>query len=248
MDILFKIQDFAGPLDLLLHLIKQSDIDIFDIRIEEITKQYLDYIEAMENLNLNIASEYLVMAAELIEMKSSILLPKNKIETDDEYEIDPREQLINRLLEYKQYKEITKDFKELEEARKEIYTKVPSNRKNYMDDTTVNIKDVSLDDLVNAFQKFLERKDLEKPLNTKITKKEYSVHVRSTEIKDILKKKKKVEFKELFDNYSKDYIVVTFLSILDLAKKQELDIKQKSNFDEIYLTLKECEQWIKKQY
>ena len=99
-----KSNAFEGPLDLLLHLIKKSDVDIFNIEIETITKQYLEYIEAMEELNLNIASEYLVMAAELIEMKSAILLPKPEIE-EDEYEEDLKENLTKRLLEYQKYKD-----------------------------------------------------------------------------------------------------------------------------------------------
>jgi len=95
MDYCFTIDEFSGPLDLLLHLIKQSNIDIYDIKIEEITKQYLDYIHKMEEMNLNIASSYLVMAAELIEMKASMLLPKPEI-SEDELEEDPKEKLINR--------------------------------------------------------------------------------------------------------------------------------------------------------
>ncbi len=232
------IDNFDGPLDLLLHLIKIDDIDIVDISIEKITKQYLDYITAMEQMNLNIASEYLVMAAELIEMKSSILLPKR--EDTIEEEIDPRENLINRLLEYKKYKEIIPEFKELEQERKMIITKIGENLSNY-GDKNLDFKDVNLDTLMEAFANFLKRKDLEKPLNTKITKREYSVSKRSHEIKKILLKKKKVEFEELFDIVKKDYIVVTFLSILDLAKKQELVIDQNENFNKIYLSLRGCE-------
>lgn len=237
MDYKILINDFEGPLDLLLHLIKQSDISIFDISIEQITKQYLDYITKMEELNLNIASEYLVMAAELIEMKSLVLLPNSKSESDDEYEEDPKEQLINRLLEYERYKEQTKKFKELEQTRHEIYTRMPLDMSEYSDND-IDFGDVTIDDLVKALNKFLERKELERPLNTKIATKEYSVHERSNQIKNILKTKKKVSFHELFESFKKDYVIVTFLSILDLAKKQELDIKQDNNFEEIYLLAK----------
>ena len=103
MDYKIEIPEFEGPLDLLIHLIKQANINIQDISIEEITKQYLHYINLMESLNLNVASEYLVMAAELIEIKASSLLPKQE-KTDDEFEEDPKEKLIKRLLEYEQYK------------------------------------------------------------------------------------------------------------------------------------------------
>ena len=125
------IDKFEGPLDLLLHLIKEQDIDIYDIKVEEITKQYLDYIKAMKDMNLSVASEYLVMASELIEMKSKMLLPKRKIEEEDEYEEDPREVLIERLLAYKKYKEITSEFKDLELTRKLVFTKEPTNLSSY---------------------------------------------------------------------------------------------------------------------
>ena len=241
MDYKITIDAFEGPMDLLLHLIKTSDIDIYDIQLEEITKQYMDYIKAMEELNLNIASEYLTMAAELIEMKSAMLLPNRKTE-EDTYEEDPREQLINRLIAYKQYKEITSEFKELELERKQYLTKLPNSLSEFKDeDIPLNFGDVGITDLLNAFQKFLERKQEEKPMHTTVTKKEYSVHVRSNEIRSLLKKKKKVEFEELFEVITKDYVVVTFLSILDLAKKQELEIKQENNFSKIFLSLKGCE-------
>lgn len=232
-----KINEFEGPLDLLLHLIKTSDVDIFNIEIDKITKQYLEYIEQMEELNLNVASEYLVMAAELMEIKSSILLPKPEIQ-EDEYEEDPREKLIQRLLEYKQYKEVTSEFKDLEGARKEIYTKIPENLKKYQSEEVVQVLDIDLEVLMEAFQKFLQRKEDEKPLNTTVTTKEYSVRERSREIRSILKNKKQVKFDELFETNKRDYIIVTFLSILTMCKKQEISIKQDNNFNEITLSLK----------
>lgn len=239
MEYKVTIDNFDGPLDLLLHLIKKSDIDIYDISIEDITKQYLDYINLMQELDLNIASEYLVMASELMEMKSSMLLPREKA-VDDDYEEDPREQLIQRLIEYKRYKEITTSFKDLEEERKKEYTKLASNLDDFkIENQNIDMGDVGLDDLLNAFQKFLQRKEDEKPLKTKITRKEYSVKKRSQEIRDILRIRKNVEFVELFEELTKDYIVVTFLSILDLAKKQDLVIKQEDNFNKIYLSLRE---------
>lgn len=230
--------EFEGPLDLLLHLIKESNIDICDISIENITKQYLDYIQKMEEMNLNIASEYLVMAAELIEMKSIILLPKKEVVSEDNYQEDPRDVLIRRLIEYEKYKNITKKLKEYEENRSHVYMKEPT----YFDFVNKNNEEVeenfSVNDLMDAFAKLLEKKEFEKPLNTKITNKEYSVHERSSEIRKILKEKKKLEFSSLFDVYTKEYLVVTFLSILDLAKKQELIIKQDNNFNKIFLEAK----------
>ena len=233
--------EFEGPLDLLLHLIKESNIDICDISIEVITKQYLDYIEKFEKLNLNLASEYLVMAAELIEMKSLSLLPKKEFGNEDEYEEDPRQELIRRLLEYERYKMVTNSFKECENKRNEIYTKEPSDLDEYTQKTEEIDEQFSLDDLLNAFAKLLERKEFNKPLNTKITNKEYSVNERSNEIKSILSKQKRIQFIDLFEVYTKDYLVVTFLSILDLAKKQELIIIQDNNFNSIFLESKGSE-------
>lgn len=237
MEYKVTINDFEGPMDLLLHLVKSQNIDIIDLNVEEITEQYLGYIKEAEELNLDIASEYLTLAAELIEIKSSSLLPKKEI-IEDEYEEDPRERLIKRLIEYQKYKEIIPSLKEMEEERKNYFSKSPNNLKEFQDDTNINYGDLNLDILMNAFQKFLERKQEEKPLNTKITKKEYSISVRSREIKDVLIRKKKVSFDELFEIVTKDYVVVTFLSILSMAKKGELLITQEDNFSNITLSLK----------
>lgn len=233
MDINFKINEFEGPLDLLLHLIKKSQMDIMNIEIENITKQYLDYLAEQEKMNLEIASEYLVLASELIEIKSKLLLPNTKTENEDEEEIDPREELVNRLLEYQAYKEITKVLHEKENIRKEIYTKSPENINNYLDEETKITADVSLDDLVDAFKKYLERKKESKPLKTKVTTNEITVSSRRHDIKNILKSKKKVSFFELFPVLTKDYIVATFLAILEMAKNKELIITQKTTFDDI---------------
>lgn len=239
MNYSIKINEFEGPLDLLLHLIKESSIDIYDISIEDITKDYLDYINSMEKLDIEVESSYLVMASELLLIKSNSLLPKEKSELDNEEEDEEitRENLINRLIEYQKYKELTKKFKKLESKRRDIYTKSPSNMTTITDTKLKNDTDISIDDLVEAFQKFLIRKDQEKPLNTKITNKEYSVKLRKKDIKTYLLNNKRAEFTELFDNYSKDYIIVTFLSILELVKEQEIDLEQEHNFAPIYIEL-----------
>ncbi len=240
MNYTIMIDSFEGPLDLLLHLIKQSNINIWDISIDEVTKQYFNYINQMEKMNLNIASEYLIMAAELIEIKSSSLLPKKEID-DDNYEEDKRENLINRLIEYEQYKNISGKLKELEDGRREIHTKDPSNIEIFRETIKYDEKQLDIDILMKAFSDFLKRREDDKPLDTRITNKEYSVDRRNIEIRDILKIRKKLDFFELFDKKNKDYIVVTFLSILDLAKKQEIEILQENNFKNIILKIKESE-------
>lgn len=228
----FIINDFEGPLDLLLHLIKESKMDIMNIEIEEITKQYMDFLDKQEKMNLEISSEYLVLASELLEIKSRLLLPNNKDESLEDEE-DPRDELINRLIEYQAYKNITKLLQDKELLRKDIYTKTPENINNYVEESHEIHADVSLDDLINALQKYYQRKADKKPLNTKVTINEISVTSRRHDIKRLLKDKKRVSFFELFPVVSKEYIVATFLAILEMAKSRELIIKQEKNFDDI---------------
>lgn len=227
----FKINEFEGPLDLLLHLIKESKMDIMNIEIEKITEQYMAYLDLQEKMNLEVASEYLVLASELVEIKSKMLLPVTKNDSEEEEE-DPREELVNRLIEYQTYKEITKVLHERECVRREIYTKSPENVKNYVEESIVNT-DISLDDLVEAFKRYLKRKKANKPLDTKVTVNEISVSSRCFEIKNLLRQKGKVSFFELFPVVTKEYIIATFLAILEMAKLGELVIIQDNTFDNI---------------
>ena len=153
----FCINDFEGPLDLLLHLIRSSKMDIYDINIESITKQYLSFIEDAKDLSVDDASEYLVMAAELIHLKSKILLnKKSDVEEDDEgYELNSEEDLRNKLLEYEKVKELTSTFHELEDKRSNFFTKLPSDLKEYKTEDTSLDPEIDLDDLINAFELFL---------------------------------------------------------------------------------------------
>ena len=233
MNVEFKINDFEGPLDLLLHLIKESKMDIMNIEIEAITQQYMDFLDKNEKMNLEISSEYLVLASELLEIKSRMLLPRNNVDESEEEVEDPREELINRLLEYQAYKDITKVLQEKELIRKDIYTKIPENIHNYVQEEYEMHGEASVDDLVKALQNYFQRKEDSKPLNTKVTVNEISVSSRRYEIKKLLKSKKRVSFFELFPVVSKEYVVATFLAILEMAKNKELVIKQESNFEDI---------------
>ena len=230
------IGDFEGPLDLLLHLIKKSKMEIFDVEISEITKEYLNFINEMNEMNLDIASEYLVMAAELIEIKSRKLLPNSDEDEDSENEEEnPEEELKRRLMEYKKYKESTQEFRSLEEKRFAYFTKAPESLQKYSKEKLENDGSVGINDLLEAFQKLLERQEYNRPVNTKIARKELSVKERIVKIRDILKEKKKIEFTSLFDDFSKPYVVVTFLSVLEMAKNKEITLKQDNNFGNIYL-------------
>ena len=234
------IDNFDGPLDLLLHLIKEQDIDIYDIKIEDITKQYLDYIRHMKELNLEIASEYLVMASELIEMKSKMLLPKKREKEDDDYEEDPRELLIERLLAYKRYKEVTSEFKDLELTRKMIFTREPDNLNRYAKEEE-SIEELRVADLIDAFNNLLKRKELDRPIATKITKKELSVADKVNKIKNILRNKKRINFEEIFEVSTKEEVIISFLSVLEMVKKDEILLTQDGNFKNIVISLKEGE-------
>lgn len=224
------LDDFTGPMDLLLSLIKEHKMDIMHIKLEIIIDEYLNYINKLQEKNLDIASSYLVMASELLEIKSKMLLPKQDEEEEEE---NPKERLINRLIIYQEYKNQVEKFKELESNRSNFYTKIPSSLEEYKDSETKIDFDANIDDLVEAFKKFLERVELEKPVNTKVTKKELSVDDEIKHIKNKLVKNKKINFYELFDVKTKEYIVVTFLAILEMAKKHELRIIQEDNFDNI---------------
>lgn len=232
-----RLSNFEGPLDLLLHLVKEGNTDIFDINIVEITDKYLEYIRKEESLNINVSSDYLVMAAELMYLKSKSLLPSDNTKNDDLEEDITREILIDKLLEYQRYKEVTFSLKELEKERKNIYVKNPEKVSDYISSKIVG--ESSIDDLIAAFKSFLVRQELDKPLETTITKKEYSVRERKSGIKNILFQKKRVYLDELFEEFNKPYIVVTFLSILEMVKERDIIVKQDRNFDKILIELRD---------
>ena len=229
-----EVNDFNGPLDLLLHLIRSNKMDIYDIDIELITKEYIDYINNNKNLTIDACSEYLVMASELIHLKSKLLLHRDDEDNDDEYEINTEDELRERLLEYQKIKDMAGDFRILEEKRSYVYTKLPSNLNEFRNETKLSTN-ITLNDLLNAFEEFLKRQKLQEPKTTTVTKKEISLESRCIMIRSIIKERGKINFLDLFDDISKPYVIVTFLSILDLSKKREIVITQDKNFGDIYL-------------
>jgi len=232
------LDDFQGPLDLLLHLIKEKEMDLESLEVSVITDQYLSYINQMDADQLETMSEYLVMAAQLIEMKSKMLLPNEKVELEDEYQEDPREQLIKRLIEYKKYKDVLDDIRECYEYRHTLHTKAPALMDDYVVDTTELIPDnLEVYDLIRAMQKMFQRKALTTPMESKIARVEISIEERSDQIRQYFKThhKQKINFEDLFDQPTRIYFVITFLSILVLVKSKELEIEQSGNFEKIYL-------------
>lgn len=216
---------FDGPLDLMLHLIKEQQLDIFDLDMEVLTDQYINYLQTMEKLELEIESEYLVELATLIEYKSKKLLPKKAEELEDDYEEDPKERIVRRLLEYQKYKEVSSELLEAFNQRQEQFAKPLSidfiNTNNLVDDQKLEGNPY---DLLKAMTRVLRRMELSKPIETKLTAKEISTEDRILEIKSRLSTLPKTfNFENLVsDCHNVHEVIVTFLAILDMAKDHYL--------------------------
>lgn len=235
MDYLIDINNFHGPLDLLLHLVRSTEMDIYEIDTSVIIEEYLNYIEKMQDLNIDVASEFLVMAATLVHLKSKMLIgstEENESE-ETEFEINSEDELKTRILEYEKYKNMTQVFKELEEKRNDFFTKEPVSLKEYSDMGLKNDGSVTIEDLVQALLAYQDRLNEQKPIHTKITKKELSVEDRIVSIKDKLKITKKIDFLDLFEEVTREYLIVTFLAILQMNKNDEINIYQEQNFGNI---------------
>ena len=227
---------FDGPLDLMLHLIKEQQLDIFDLDMEVLTDQYINYLQTMEKLELEIESEYLVELATLIEYKSKKLLPKKTEELEDDYEEDPKERIVRRLLEYQKYKEVSSELLEAFNQRQEQFAKPLSidsiNTNNLVDDQKLEGNPY---DLLKAMTRVLRRMELSKPIETKLTAKEISTEDRILEIKSRLSTLPKTfNFENLVsDCHNVHEVIVTFLAILDMAKDHYLVFSSDDN-DEIW--------------
>ncbi|CAM2804441.1 segregation/condensation protein A [Paenibacillus sediminis] len=244
----YKLETFEGPLDLLLHLIDKAEIDIQNISISEITDQYMEYLHSMQELELEITSEFLVMAATLLSMKSKLLLPKPPvIEMDDfdfyeEDDIDPREELIQKLIEYRKYKGIAEHLHEREQERSLIFTKEPEDLSDYMPTVHENpVKGLHVTDLISAFQKAL-RKAVKRNTVARIHRDEISVKDRIRDVVHTLQnvgRGGKLLFSRLIhDEMHRHEIVVTFLAILELMKMKQISCYQHTLFDDIVIEWK----------
>ncbi len=236
-----KLDTFEGPLDLLLHLVNQAEVDLYNIPVAQITDQYMAYIRTMQELELDLASEYLVMAATLLVIKSKMLLPKQEELFDEdpisEEEEDPRDELMYRLIEYRKYKEAANEMKEREAERGLVHTRAPVNLEPYMNDDErrdIAIHGVSLFDMLAAYQKLFKRKALKAPRNTTIKSQEYSIEDRMVEVIEQLRRGRgKQQFEQLFPYRERGHIVVTFLAILELMKTNSIRCEQQGNFEGI---------------
>ncbi len=218
-----RLDIFEGPLDLLIYLIKKNHLNIYDIPVASVCEQYLQFLELMKLLDINIASEYMVMAATLINIKSKMLLPKE--ETATEEEADPREELVKKLLEYQKFKEVANYLKEKEKERLKYITREASE---FIESEEIYFE-ASVFDLINAFKTAL--KDVPKEIFFEVVKDEFTVEEKIHDILHILLIKERVSLSELFNSArSKMEIVVIFLAILELIKLKEIMAIQKELF------------------
>ncbi len=246
-----RLDAFEGPLDLLLHLINRLEIDIYDIPMSELTEQYMEHIQAMRVLRLDELSEYLVLAATLIEIKSKMLLPIHEGEDfgddiDFDMEEDPRDELVARLIEYRKYKEAATSLKEAAENRLDFFTKSPSDflKKSSGDlsqfGEIVSVgaeENLNVFDLIGAFQKMLDRNRLRAPLSASITKTELSVGEKMDEIMGrLVVNGGRCDFHSLFEAGDTGELVVTFMSILELMLRGDVNVEQSNNFANLIVT------------
>ena len=234
MEFFVTIEQFEGPLDLMLHLIKEKELDLFDLDINILTQQYVEYIHAMEQMKLDIASEYLLELATLIEYKSKKLLPNEAAELDDNYQQQQEVDLVNRLIEYKKFKEVSIKLDDLYQERNLKFDKPQSEIVNQWIDINENYESTSAYELIKAMNRCLKRFQLSQPYEVNITQKRISIEDRKKQLKINIRK-----FNEVFALSNTMYdcrdlyeVVITFLAILDLVNENVLSFTIKD--DEVY--------------
>ena len=239
MDVTIKLEGFEGPLDLLLHLIEQSELDVCEVPIARITDQYMAYLSAMREWELEIASEFLVMAATLLAIKSRMLLPRTDPEEaarpDGEEEADPREELVERLLEYKKYKHLAEVLREFESRRSRVYTRPPADLSAYAPEENP-VGNLTPDDLFQAFVEVLSSRRKQPPV-TRIVREEISVGRPHGGIAPASfgKRRDGPLFPPSHQRATREQIVTTFLALLELMKMKRVVCRQEQLFDEIII-------------
>ena len=241
MSVNIKIDNFEGPFDLLLHLIKKNEMDIYNIKIYDITSQYISYLRTMKEMNLEITSEFIVIAATLIEFKSKQLLPKTKKDNGNEELIDPEQQLIMRLLEYNKFKSAAKYFRVKMNLCGEVYSKMPELINDFK---TLNrhdlLKSTSLKSLNNIYQKLLlnykKKENTENLIEKRISMDVFRVEDKIEVILNKLRITRKFLLKDLLDECgNKLEVIVIFLALLEIIKTKKVNVYQEENFSEIYI-------------
>ncbi|HYK87134.1 MAG TPA: segregation/condensation protein A [Acidobacteriota bacterium] len=230
--ITIKLDAFEGPLDLLLHLIKKEEVDIWNIPIARITEQYLEYLQIMKDLNINVAGEWLLMAATLIYIKSRMLLPPDPVaDSQDEVQEDPRKELVYQLLEHQKFKNAAQMLYTREEVENSVWNRPPQD----VIDDRKEVVAATLFDLVKAFHEIVERFESQRAME--MTQEEVSIEEKIEHIRRLLLVHNTMLFSTFFDEArSKRHLIVTFLALLELVRLREIWIYQKKAFDEIYIT------------
>lgn len=232
-----KLEVFEGPLDLLLYLIKRDEVDIYDISIERITKQYLEYMEAFQVLNIDVAGEFIVMAANLLYIKSRMLLPRDlQMAEEDAEEDDPRWELIRQLIEYKKFKEAAGMLRNREAMQDHLFPRFPVVPELGPADNLL-VEEVGIFDLINAFQKILKRLDKNKPEDLReIFEENFTVGDKIDYLLKVTSHGVAVRFEECFaESSSRAEIVVTFLAMLELIRLKQIRVRQENSFAEIWI-------------
>lgn len=233
-----KLQSFEGPFDLLVYLIESAEMSIYDIRISEITSQYLDYIRAMEEQNIEVAQEFMVLAASLIEIKSRMILPRVNEEGEPVIEEDPRKELVQRILEYKHFKEISEAFKIREERMSHVYSKPQEDISEYLNNPDEYLS-LDIGSFAAAFRLFIQRKQRIEAVRKHYTRIERERSTMEHRIGSILKTVRKslgsvFNFRDLVEDKKDKYdIIVTFSSLLEMAKERVVNVEQKNNYGNI---------------
>jgi len=223
MDYRVKLEIFEGPLDLLLHLIKKNEVDIYDIPISTVTEQYLEYLEMIKQFNLEIAGEFLLMAATLIHIKSRMLLPVSEEAEEEGDEGDPREELMRRLIEYQRYKDAAAEMSERTILGRDVFMKGMAEPEEAPEEA--GLVNLSLFDLMEALKEVFERAPGTTSLNLEAEK--FSVVDKINEVMDVMRENKSIVFTDLFArDAAKTEIIVTFLAVLELVKMRMIHIYQ----------------------
>ncbi len=223
------LPSFHGPLDLLLHLIKQQEIDIYDIPILKITEQYTAYLDAMEELNLEVAADYIYMAALLIHIKSQMLLPRDETAAGLE---DPRVDLVNRLLEYQRFKSVAETFAELDVVRMGVWARPPSSLPEG-EAAELDMSEISLFDLIDAFRSALQRYKVNHPQAIELRRTLHKVSDKMTELYARLKGMSSLRLQWFLEGRDREELISVFLGMLELVRLGAISLKQSDNFGEI---------------
>lgn len=226
------LPSFQGPLDLLLHLLKKNEIDIYDIPIALITRQYNEYLEAMEQLDLEVAADFIYMAALLINIKSKMLLPRD--ETDETAE-DPRKELVDRLLEYQRFKAVAETFAELDVVRMGMWQRPPTKLPG-TDASEIDMSEVSLFDLIDAFRTALNRYKEAHPQAIELQRTVHKVSEKMSEIYHKVNERAEIRLGWFLEGRGRDELIALFLATLELVRLGGVSLKQSDTFGEIVMS------------